>query len=219
MTFRVNGRDIWAKGANWIPLDALPSRQGSDRYRQLLGDMVRANMNMVRLWGGGQYERDIFYDLCDELGLLVWHDMMFACSTYPADPAFLDNVRREIRYQILRLKEHPSIALWCGNNENVGALTWYPETRANRDRYIIDYDRLNEGAVGSTIRSLDPDRTWWPSSPSAGPDDFSDNWHSDGRGDMHYWSVWHEGKPLEAYYDVTPRFCSEFGYQSFPSEV
>ena len=218
MTFRVNGRDIWAKGANWIPLDALPSRQGSDRYRQLLGDMVRANMNMVRLWGGGQYERDIFYDLCDELGLLVWHDMMFACSTYPADPAFLDNVRREIRYQILRLKEHPSIALWCGNNENVGALTWYPETRANRDRYIIDYDRLNEGAVGNTIRSLDPDRTWWPSSPSAGPDDFSDNWHSDGRGDMHYWSVWHEGKPLEAYYDVTPRFCSEFGYQSFPSE-
>ncbi len=218
MTFRVNGRDIWAKGANWIPLDALPSRQTQDRYRQLLRDMVRANMNMVRVWGGGQYERDLFYDLCDELGLLVWQDMMFSCSTYPADPAFLDNVREEIRCQVLRLKEHPSIALWCGNNENVGALTWYPETRANRDRYIIDYDRLNEGVIGSTIRSLDPDRTWWPSSPSAGPNDFSDNWHSDGRGDMHYWSVWHEGKPFEAYYDVTPRFCSEFGYQSFPSE-
>ncbi|MCA1950579.1 MAG: glycoside hydrolase family 2 protein [Treponema sp.] len=218
MTFRVNGRDIWAKGANWIPMDAFPSRQTPERYRQLLTDMVQANMNMVRVWGGGQYERDIFYDLCDELGILVWQDMMFSCSTYPADPAFLENVRGEVRYQVLRLKEHPSIALWCGNNENVGALTWYPETRANRDRYIIDYDRLNEGAVGSTIRALDPDRPWWPSSPSAGPDDFSDNWHSDGRGDMHYWNVWHEGKPFEAYYDVTPRFCSEFGYQSFPSE-
>ncbi|WP_304224816.1 glycoside hydrolase family 2 protein [Gracilinema caldarium] len=218
MKFRVNSRDIWAKGANWIPLDAFPSRQTPERYRQLLTDMVQANMNMVRVWGGGQYERDIFYDLCDELGILVWQDMMFSCSTYPADPAFLENVRSEVRYQVLRLKEHPSIALWCGNNENVGALTWYPETRANRDRYIIDYDRLNEGAVGSTIRALDPDRPWWPSSPSAGPDDFSDNWHSDGRGDMHYWSVWHEGKPFESYYDVTPRFCSEFGYQSFPSE-
>ncbi|WP_304240720.1 glycoside hydrolase family 2 protein [Gracilinema caldarium] len=218
MTFRVNGRDIWAKGANWIPLDALPGRQTADRYRQLLQAMVQANMNMVRVWGGGQYERDLFYDICDELGILVWQDMMFSCSTYPADPAFLDTVRREIRFQVLRLKEHPSIALWCGNNENVGALTWYPETRANRDRYIIDYDRLNEGVVGSTIRELDPDRTWWPSSPSAGPNDYSDNWHSDGRGDMHYWSVWHEGKPFEAYYEVTPRFCSEFGYQSFPSE-
>ncbi|AEJ18515.1 beta-mannosidase [Gracilinema caldarium] len=218
MTFQVNGKAIWAKGANWIPLDSLPSRQTTDRYRNLLHSMVQANMNMVRVWGGGQYERDVFYDLCDELGILVWQDMMFSCSTYPADPEFLETVRREIRFQVLRLKEHPSIALWCGNNENVGALTWYPETRANRDRYIIDYDRLNEGIVGKTIRELDPDRTWWPSSPSAGPNDFSDNWHSDGRGDMHYWSVWHEGKPFEAYYDVTPRFCSEFGYQSFPSE-
>lgn len=218
MIFRVNGRDIWAKGANWIPLDALPGRQTADRYRQFLQAMVLANMNMVRVWGGGQYERNIFYDLCDELGLLVWQDMMFSCSTYPATADFLESVRKEVRCQVLRLKEHPSIALWCGNNENVGALTWYPETRANRDRYIIDYDRLNEGVVGSTIRELDPDRTWWPSSPSAGPNDYSDNWHSDGRGDMHYWSVWHEGKPFEAYYEVTPRFCSEFGYQSFPSE-
>lgn len=218
LTFRVNGRDVWAKGANWIPLDALPGLQTEDRYRQLLLDMVAANMNMVRVWGGGQYENDIFYDLCDQLGILIWQDMMFSCSLYPSNKEFLEEVRGEIRYQIRRLKEHPSIALWCGNNENVGALTWYPESRAFRDRYIIDYDRLNEGVVGTTIRELDPDRTWWPSSPSAGPADFSDNWHADGRGDMHYWSVWHEGKPFEAYYDVTPRFCSEFGYQSFPSE-
>ncbi len=218
LTFRVNGRDIWAKGANWIPLDSLPGLQTEDRYRQLLEDMVAANMNMVRVWGGGQYENDIFYDLCDQLGLLIWHDMMFSCALYPSNKEFLEEVRSEIQYQVRRLKEHPSIALWCGNNEDVGALTWYPESRAFRDRYIIDYDRLNEGVVGTTIRELDPDRAWWPSSPSAGPADFSDNWHSDGRGDMHYWSVWHEGKPFEAYYDVTPRFCSEFGYQSFPSE-
>jgi beta-mannosidase len=218
LTFRVNDRDIWAKGANWIPQDALPARQTAERTRTLLEDMVAANMNMVRVWGGGQYESDAFYDSCDELGILVWQDMMFACSLYPTNRAFLDDVREEIASQVKRLKEHPSIALWCGNNENVGALNWYPESRTFRDRYVIDYDRLNEGVVGATIRALDPDRVWWPSSPSAGPDDFSDNWHADNRGDMHFWSVWHEGKPFEAYYGVTPRFCSEFGYQSFPSE-
>ncbi|HOJ99829.1 MAG TPA: glycoside hydrolase family 2 protein [Termitinemataceae bacterium] len=217
LTFRINGRDIWVKGANWIPLDALPSRQTPDRYRQLLGDMVAAHMNMVRVWGGGQYEQDIFYDLCDELGILVWQDCMFACAMYPATPEFLSNVQKEIAYQVLRLKDHPCLALWCGNNENLGALNWFPETKQNRDRYIIDYDRLNEGIVGNTIRALDPDHIFWPSSPSGGPQDFSDNWHADAKGDMHYWSVWHEGKPFEAYYEVVPRFCSEFGYQSFPS--
>ncbi|GAB1482049.1 hypothetical protein MASR2M78_08640 [Treponema sp.] len=213
----MNGRDIWAKGANWIPFDAMPGKLTEERYRYLLESMVSANMNMVRVWGGGQYEKDIFYDLCDELGILVWQDMMFSCSMYPANKEFLDDVRLEVADQVARLKDHPCLALWCGNNENVGALTWYPETRAFRDRYIIDYDRLNEGAVGSVIRALDPDHAWWPSSPSAGPADYSDCWHSDNRGDMHYWSVWHEGKAFEAYYDVTPRFCSEFGYQSFPS--
>lgn len=217
LTFRINGRDIWAKGANWIPLDALPSRQTPDRYRQLLHDMVAAHMNMVRVWGGGQYEQDIFYDLCDELGILVWQDCMFACAMYPATPEFLSNVQKEITYQVLRLKDHPCLALWCGNNENLGALNWFPETKQNRDRYIIDYDRLNEGIVGNIIRALDPDHIFWPSSPSGGPQDFSDNWHADTKGDMHYWSVWHEGKPFEAYYEVVPRFCSEFGYQSFPS--
>ncbi|MCX7656015.1 MAG: glycoside hydrolase family 2 protein [Treponemataceae bacterium] len=217
LTFCVNGRTIWAKGANWIPLDALPARQTPPRYRALLEDMVAANMNMVRVWGGGQYEQDVLYDLCDELGILVWQDCMFACATYPATPDFLEEVRKEIHYQVLRLKDHPCLALWCGNNENLGALNWFPETKQFRDRYIIDYDRLNEGVVGNTIRELDPDHLFWPSSPSGGPQDFSDNWHSDTKGDMHYWSVWHEGKPFEAYYEVVPRFCSEFGYQSFPS--
>jgi beta-mannosidase len=217
LTFVVNGRPVWAKGANWIPADSLPGRQTAERVRGLLGAALAANMNMIRVWGGGQYESDAFYDYCDEQGILVWQDMMFACSMYPADPDFLADVRAEVAHQVKRLKHRPSLAIWCGNNENVGALNWYPETRAFRDRYLIDYDRLNEGAVGSTVRALDPDRAWWPSSPSAGPADFSDCWHGDGKGDMHYWSVWHEGKPFEAYYSVAPRFCSEFGYQSFPS--
>lgn len=217
MTFRVNGRDIFAKGANWIPFDAFPSRLTKSRYNQLLQDCVDANMNMLRVWGGGLYEKDWFYELCDEKGLLIWQDCMFSCSMYPATPDFLSNVEEEITYQVSRLHDHASLALWCGNNEDLGAINWYEESKANRDRYLIDYDRLNEGTVGRLVKKLDPNRTWWPSSPSAGPNDFSDNWHNDGRGDMHYWSVWHEGKPFEAYYDIKPRFVSEFGYQSFPS--
>ncbi len=217
MTVRVNGTDIFCKGANWIPMDAMPARQTAARYERLLGDVSAANMNMIRIWGGGQYENDLLYDICDRNGILIWHDMMFACSLYPSNRGFLDSVREEIEHQIKRLKDHPSIALWCGNNEDVGAITWFNESRNDPGRYFVDYDRLNEGVIGETIRALDPDRPWWPSSPSAGPDDFTDCWHVSGRGDMHYWSVWHEGKSFDSYHDVTPRFCSEFGYQSFPS--
>ncbi len=215
MYFRVNDRDIFAKGANWIPMDALPENETNIRYENLLNDVIDANMNMLRVWGGGQYERDVFYDLCDEKGILIWQDFMFSCALYPAHSDFLDNVEEEVRYQVNRLKDHPSIALWCGNNEDIGALTWFEESRKNRDRYLVDYDRLNEGVIGKLVKSLDPDRKWWPSSPSAGEGDYSDNWHDDSKGDMHYWSVWHEGKPFESYYDIIPRFCSEFGYQSF----
>ncbi|AEE17431.1 beta-mannosidase [Treponema brennaborense] len=217
MYFKVNGRPVFSKGANWIPCDALPSRQTPQKYEKLLRDLAAAHMNTVRVWGGGQYEKDIFYELCDRFGIMVWQDCMFACSLYPATPPFLRSVRAEIRHQVRRLKDHPSLALWCGNNEDVGALTWYPESIANRDRYIIDYDRLNEGVLADEIRQLDPDRAWWPSSPSAGPNDYSDNWHADGRGDMHYWSVWHEKKSFDAYLTIKPRFVSEFGYESFPS--
>ena len=214
--FRVNGRDIFAKGANWIPVDAMPSRHTPGVYRRLLEDAAAAHMNMIRLWGGGQYEHDVFYDLCDELGLMVWHDMMFSCALYPTDEDFLAEVDAEIRFQVMRLKDHPSIVLWCGNNEDLGAINWFPESRAEPARYLVDYDRLNEGVVGRAVRELDPDRTWWPSSPSAGEGDYSDCWHDDTKGDMHYWSVWHEGKPFESYTDIAPRFCSEFGFQSFP---
>ncbi|MBT3345575.1 MAG: glycoside hydrolase family 2 protein [Gemmatimonadetes bacterium] len=215
--FRVNGIDIFAKGANWIPCDALPSRQTRDALDELLSSAAQAHMNMIRVWGGGQYESDDFYELCDEKGLLIWQDFMFSCSTYPATKDFLASVEVEARYQVKRLRDHACIALWCGNNEDLGALTWYDVSKANRDRYVVDYDRLTEGVLGRVVDECDPTRTFWPSSPSGGRGDYSDNWHDDSRGDMHYWQVWHSGMSFDAFYDVTPRFCSEFGYQSFPS--
>jgi len=217
MYFKVNGRPIFCKGADWIPCDALPARQTHDVYDDLLSSAVDANMNMLRVWGGGQYENDAFYELCDEKGLLIWQDFMFACSLYPATPEFLANVREEAEYQIKRLRDHACLALWCGNNENIAALKWYQESRDNRDRYLVDYDRLNEGVLGNAVDKLDPTRTFWPSSPSGGRGDYSDCFHDDSRGDMHYWEVWHGGKSMDSFYSVIPRFCSEFGYQSFPS--
>ncbi len=215
--FRVNGTDVFCKGANWIPLDALPQRHTRERYADLLRSAVAANMNMIRVWGGGQYERDEFYELCDELGLMVWQEFMFACSLYPATPDFLANVREEATHQVKRLRDYACIVLWCGNNENVGALKWSKLARDNRDRYVVEYDRLFEGTIGKVLDECDPTRAYWPSSPSAGRNDYTDCWEEDSRGDMHYWHVWHGDHPFEAYYDVTPRFCSEFGFQSFPS--
>lgn len=217
MTFVVNGKAIFAKGANWIPADALPGRWTGKRIGELLKSATDANMNCLRVWGGGRYESDVFYELCDELGILVWQDLAFSCALYPSTGEFLCEVEKELRHQVKRLSHHPSLALWCGNNEALGAITWYEESKKNPARYIADYDRLTEQTAGRIVRELDPGRLWWPSSPSAGPDDFSDNWHSDERGDMHFWSVWHEGKPFSEYLSVRPRFCSEFGFQSFPS--
>ncbi|MBU0956646.1 MAG: glycoside hydrolase family 2 protein [Spirochaetes bacterium] len=217
MTFVVNGVPVFAKGANWIPADALPSAWTEATIQQLLDSALAANMNMIRVWGGGRYESDFFYDYCDQHGLMVWQDFMFGCATYPSNSDFLENVRSELEHQIPRLMDHPAIMLWCGNNEDLGAINWFEESRSSPARYLVDYDRLNEGVIGSTVRQLDPSRPWWPSSPSAGPDDYSDNWHSDASGDMHYWAVWHEGKPFSAYLDINPRFCSEFGFQSFSS--
>ena len=215
--YELNGRPVFAKGANWIPLDALPERWTKNRLWYFLKSCVEANMNSIRFWGGGQYESDECYDLCDHLGLIVWQDCAFGCSLYPAGDAFLSSVEKELEDNIYRLQSHPSLAVWCGNNEDFGALTWYPESRENRDRYLVDYDRLNHGTVEKTVRRCDPSRAWWPSSPCAGPDNFGDNWHNDGEGDMHFWSVWHEKKDMEAYLSIKPRFVSEFGYESFPS--
>ncbi len=213
---RINGRDVTMMGANWIPADAIPSRITPKVVRDLLESAKAANMNMLRVWGGGQYEPDWFYELCDELGLLVWQDFMFSCMSYPSTRAFLDDVRTEITQQVRRLSHHACIALWCGDNEVIGSLGWYPETRANPQRYLANYDRLNS-MLGRIVEDEDPGRRFWPSSPSLGYLDFSDGWHSDTRGDMHYWSVWHEAKDFSAYRDVNPRFASEFGFQSFPS--
>jgi beta-mannosidase len=212
----VNGREIFCKGANWIPADALPSNATTALTRKLLQAAKDANMNMIRVWGGGYYEQDFFYDICDELGLLVWQDFMFACSLYPSTDAFLAEVKAEVADHVSRLQHHACLALWCGDNELVGALTWFPESRANRDRYLVNYDRLNR-TIEETVKHADPTAIWWPSSPSPGILDFGDTWHDDSKGDMHFWSVWHEGRDFEHYYDVKPRFCSEFGFQSFPS--
>lgn len=214
--FRVNGREIFCRGANWIPADALMSRVSRESVEDLLRSAVDANMNMIRIWGGGFYEPDWFYDLCDRLGLMVWQDFMFACNLYPSTPDFLENVAAEVDYQVRRLSSHPSIVLWCGDNELVGALTWFDESRKDRDRYLVSYDRLNR-TIETGIRAAAPEAIWWPSSPSVGPLDFGDAWHADGAGDMHYWSVWHENKSFDNYRSVRPRFCSEFGFQSYTS--
>ena len=215
--FVINGREIFAKGANWIPADALPARGTPEVTRDLLQSAIDANMNMIRVWGGGQYEPDWFYDLCSEMGILVWQDFMFACNIYPAhNRDWLKSVRKEADQQIKRLSSHASMALWCGDNELVGALNWYPETKHNRDRYLAIYDRLNH-ALEEAIDDLRPDIAFWPSSPSAGRLDYADAWHDDRAGDMHFWDVWHSAKDFEHYRTVKPRFCSEFGFQSFPS--
>jgi len=215
--FHINNRPLFMRGANWIPADALPQRASEAVVKDLLQSAVDANMNMIRIWGGGQYEADWFYALCDELGLLVWQDFMFACNAYPAHQRqWLDLVRKEATQQIRRLSSHPCLALWCGDNELVGALGWFEETTADRDRYLAIYDRLNH-ALEEIFEDEAPDVQFWPSSPSVGRLNFSDGWHIDTSGDMHFWDVWHSAKDFEHYRTVKPRFCSEFGFQSFPS--
>ena len=214
--FRVNGVAIFSKGANWIPADALPARINNEKTLGLLQSAADANMNMIRVWGGGRYESDHFYDTCDELGLLVWQDFMFSCNLYPHTEEFLSEVRCEVTDAVRRLKHHACLALWCGDNELVGALTWFKESIENRDRYLVAYDRLNH-TIERTLLQEEPDANWWPSSPSSGRLNFGDAWHDDQSGDMHFWSVWHEGRDFEHYRDIRPRFCSEFGFQSYPS--
>ncbi len=215
--FKVNGQPIFCKGANWIPCDALPSRQTHQKIDNLLQSAVDANMNMLRVWGGGQYEEDYFYQRCDELGLLLWHDLIFSCSLYPSDETFLESIYTETVQQIKRLRDHASIALWCGDNECLGALHWYEESKKNRDRYLVDYDRWNYMTLRKAVAEADETRRYWPSSPSAGLNQYADHWTQDNSGDMHSWAVWFNAVPFTKYTEIKPRFCSEFGFQSFPS--
>ncbi len=216
LVFCVNGRRLFMKGANWIPCSAYENEQTQARYRDLLESAKAANMNMLRVWGGGQYEKDVFYDTCDELGILIWHDMMCSCAVYPGDDAFLGEIRAELAHQLRRLRDHASIAMWCGDNECLGAVKWFKETRADPDFYRGEWIKRSK-MQGELVGKYDPARTYWPSSPCCGPGDFGDGWKEDSKGDMHNWDVWHENAPFAKYYDYHPRFCSEFGYQSFPS--
>lgn len=217
MCFRVNGRDIFARGANWIPCDALESRQ-PEKWRGLVESAAKANMNMLRIWGGGRYEGDAFYEACDEFGVMLWHDFMFSCALYPDNDAFYESVVAEETYQVKRLRDHPSIALWCGDNECismlVGDIGWPDE----RDRHAANFTR--RAALGrKVVLECDPARPYWTSSPSAnGRDDSVIDCRRDGKsGDIHNWSVYFGWKPCWNFYDYQPRFCSEFGSQSMPS--
>ena len=216
LLLKVNGRRIVAKGANWIPCDTTEAWQTRERYLDLLSSARDANMNMIRLWGGGKYENEAFYEICDSLGLLVWHDFMFCCAMYPTDSTFMGEVSAELTHQIKRLQSHPSIALWCGDNECLDCFNWRA-AKKDLEFYKNEYRKLDE-LRGELAASLDPSRTYWPSSPCGGPGDLDTNgWNDDSKGDMHLWSVSKSARPLEEYYKYRPRFCSEFGHSSFTS--
>lgn len=212
LKFRVNGIDVFAKGADWIPMDSRPETYTRDRYDALLSDAVEANMNCLRVWGGGLYENEDFYDLCDEKGILIWQDMMLACAVYPDSDNFLALIRAEVIHQVKRLRDHACIALWCGDNE---CAQFVPREHENV-RKVVCYDRVNQ-AIRHAVFAADRTRVFWPTSPCNTQDDFTDQ-DTDSQGDMHYWRVWHGGRSVDAYYEITPRFCSEFGYQAFPCQ-
>ena len=215
--FRVNGRDFFAKGANWIPADIFPARADRGTYARLLRDARAANMNMLRCWGGGVYESDDFYDLCDALGLLVWQDFMFACSTYPAnEPSFVQSVEAEARDNVRRLRHHACIALWCGNNELEQGLVGDERTDFQMD--WASYKALFDERLAQVVQQEDPGRDYWPSSPHTpgDPGGRREDANDPCAGDAHPWDVWHGGLPIEHQRTFTHRFLSEFGFQSFP---
>lgn len=228
--FEVNGVAVFAKGANHIPNDSFVTEVTEQRYRHEVASAAESNMNMLRIWGGGIYELDIFYDLCDEYGILVWQDFMFACSMYPGDQAFLDNVRAEAVDNVRRLRNHASIALWCGNNEIDGAWAHYIEeggwgwkkdyTKEQRDKIWADYEAIFHHILPDVVGSLSPEIDYWPSSPmqtltnSVAQHATNDSKH----GDVHFWAVWHASEPFENYKNNIGRFMSEYGFQSFPEE-
>jgi beta-mannosidase len=209
----VNGVPVFAKGANWIPADSFLPRVTRERYEHLLGSAQRANMNMLRVWGGGIYESDDFFDVADERGLLVWEDFHFSCSLYPADEKYLENVRVEAEQAVRRLRNHASLALWNGNNE----MEWGWVVWGWKDRYPgrlwDDYEKIFHDLLPGVVARHDPTRSYWPSSPSAGGDTDA---NSPDNGDMHYWGVWHASEPFETYERTPTRFMSEYGFQSFP---
>lgn len=204
--FKINGRRIYCKGANWIPADSFPPRVSREKYRDLLELAVEQNANMIRVWGGGIYEPDLFYDLCDELGLMVWQDFMFACADYPDMDWFHDLVRTEAELVVRRLRNHPSLVLWCGNNEN----QWAHEEWKWPAKFSAE--KIYHNILPETCKRLDPTRLYWPSSPYGGP-----KANCETHGDHHNWIVWHRSRDYDEYRKDRSRFVSEFGYQSLPT--
>jgi beta-mannosidase len=214
-TFVVNGIPILAKGSNWIPADSFPTRITDEYLEALIRSAAETHQNMLRVWGGGFYENERFYDLCDRYGILVWQEFIFSCSIYPLDdPAFLENVRVEVVENVRHLRHRASLALWCGNNEmEQGWVDWNWKSPELQDLKAA-YDRFFHHTLPAWCQAEDPDHSYWPSSPSS--DTPFDNPNGQRQGDSHYWDVWHGRKPFTAYRDQYPRFMSEFGFQALP---
>lgn len=211
----VNGIPVFIKGADAIPFDSFPNRVTEARYRQVLQSAKDANMNMVRLWGGGYYESDKFYDLCDELGLMVWNDFMFASSWYPGTEDWKQEIEEEAEYQVKRIRNHPSIALWSGNNEVESVLYAFLGglTADAKLQVWKNYLTIFSGVLPRVIERDDPEVPYWPSSPSSDYEETSDKFQA---GDAHDWSIWHGREPFTNYQKHFYRFNSEYGFQSFP---
>jgi beta-mannosidase len=212
--FRVNGVPVYAKGADVIPFDSFPNRVTTTDYRRVLESARDANMNIIRHWGGGYYETQEFYDICDELGIMVWQDFMFGNEWQPGTYDFKQQVEKEVQYQVERLRNHPSIVLWSGNNETEAAFSWgAPKPDDVRFRMWQDYLTLFSGVIARTVAKLDPERPYWPSSPSADYEEVTPQFET---GDLHEWVVWHGRADFSEYETHFDRFTSEYGFQSFP---
>lgn len=212
--FCVNGVKIFTRGGNYIPDDCLYTRITEKKLDYILESCRRAHFNCVRVWGGGYYPSDAFYDLCDEKGLIVWQDLMYACNVYDVTNAFAENCRQETYDNVCRLRHHASLGLWCGNNEIESAWDHWGDFQKETPYLRADYIRLFEEVLPKAVQEADGETFYWHSSPSSGgcfdnPDDAN-------RGDTHYWDVWHGQKPFTDYRKYFFRFCSEFGFQSFP---
>ena len=210
----VNGKAFFAMGADYIPEEHLLGRRSEEKTRKLLEDCKLANFNVIRVWGGGFYPDDWFFDICDELGLVVWQDFMFACSVYELTPEFEANIRKEFADNIKRLRHHASLGLWCGNNEMemfVDERCWVTKASEVRD-YLFMYERI----IPEVLREYDPETFYWPASPSSGGS--FDNPNDPDRGDVHYWKVWHGNRPFSEYRKHFFRYASEFGFQALPSK-
>jgi beta-mannosidase len=210
------GRSVFAKGADVIPFDSFPNRVTAANYRRILQSARDANMNMIRHWGGGYYESEEFYSICDELGIMVWEDFMFGNDWQPGTYAFKLNIEAEAEDQVRRLRNHPSIVVWCGNNETESAMTWVGRPNYPPDvRYQMWQDYLTEfsGILPRVVARLDAETPYWPSSPSADYEQLSDHYQS---GDAHIWDVWHGRVPFSTYETHHARFVTEYGFQSFP---